>query len=145
MVVVLCTSCGKKNRVDPERVGPKCGACGAQLGGVTELDDASFRSFIIESPVPVLVDFSAEWCGPCRMVAPLVAEIALEKLGQLRVAKVDIDRSPGTAQKFGVTAVPTLVLLRGPKELARQEGALPGAALRGWVEQGLLSLETRSP
>jgi thioredoxin 2 len=138
-MVVTCPSCQKKNRVDPSREGPKCGACGAALGGVTELDDASFRSFIIDSPLPVLVDFSAEWCGPCRMVAPLVYELALEKSAELRVAKVDIDRAPGTAQKFGVTAVPTLLLLRGPRELARQEGALPGAALRAWVEQGLLA------
>ncbi len=136
-LVVACPSCGQKNRMDPEREGAKCGACGAPLGAVTALDDGSFRRFIIESPLPVLVDFFATWCGPCRLVAPVVEELARLRADRLRVAKVDIDQANATAQKHGVTAVPTLVLLRGPKELGRLEGALPRAELVQWLDRAL--------
>lgn len=137
LTVLSCPGCGKKNRVDTERAGAKCGACGALLGRVEKLGDADFRSFIVGSPLPVLVDFSATWCGPCRAVAPIVEEIALLRGDRVRVANVDIDGARATAEKFGVTAVPTLVLLKGPKELARLEGALPKAELLRWIDATL--------
>ena len=137
LTVLPCPDCGKKNRVDTERAGAKCGACGAALGRVEKLGDATFRSFIVDSPLPVLVDFSATWCGPCRAVAPIVEEVALLRGDRVRVANVDIDEARATAEKFGVTAVPTLVLLKGPKELARLEGALPKADLLRWIDATL--------
>jgi thioredoxin 2 len=136
-LVVSCPACGKKNRVDTDRAGARCGACGEGFARVEKLGDATFRGFIVGSPLPVLVDFSAVWCGPCRMVAPIVEEVALLRGDKLRVANVDIDEARATAEKFGVTAVPTLVLLKGPKELARLEGALPKAELLRWIDATL--------
>lgn len=136
-LIVACPSCGRKNRIETDREGAKCGACSAALGAVEPLDDGSFRKFLVDSPLPVLVDFYATWCGPCRMVAPVVEEIARTRADKLRVAKVDIDRAQETARKHSVTAVPTLVLLKGPKELARLEGALPKAELLRWLDGAL--------
>ena len=133
-LIAPCPECGKKNRTDPDREGARCGACGAAIGEVTPLDDASFRKLIVESPLPVLVDFYATWCGPCRLVAPSVAEIARLRADRLRVGKIDIDHSRATAEKFRVSAVPTFVLLRGPKELARLEGGAPKSELLRWVD-----------
>ncbi len=136
-LIAPCPSCGKKNRTDTDRDGAKCGACGAAIGAVQPLDDGTFRKFIVESPSPVLVDFFATWCGPCRLVAPAVAEVARLRADRLRVAKVDIDQAGSTAAKFGVSAVPTFVLLRGPKELARLEGGAPKAELLLWIDGAL--------
>ncbi|MEZ0227976.1 MAG: thioredoxin [Planctomycetota bacterium] len=136
-LVAPCPACGKKNRTDTDREGARCGACGAAIGAVQPLDDGTFRKVIVESPVPVLVDFFATWCGPCRTVAPIIEEVARLRADRLRVAKVDIDQAGATAAKFGVTAVPTLVLLRGPKELARLEGGAPKHELLRWIDEAL--------
>jgi thioredoxin 2 len=148
--IVACTSCGKKNRIDPERAkqqAPVCGACkaplvtsrGASRGSVTELDDGSFRSFLAASSVPVLVDFYATWCGPCRYVSPIVEEIAEARSGKLRVAKVDIDRAQALAAEFSVEAVPTLLLFRNGKVFSKQEGAGNREQLLGWIDGALAS------
>ncbi len=148
-VVVLCPSCGRKNRVDPTRAGAVCGACKASLAGasaapsgssdasIVELDDGSFRKFVIESPLPVLVDFHATWCGPCKALAPHVERVARERAGRVRVVKVDIDRAPATASKFNVQGVPTLVVVRGPRTVAEKVGFAPYHELVQWVDSAL--------
>lgn len=104
---------------------------------VHAVNDLNFDTEVLQSDVPVLVDFSATWCGPCKMISPLVDQIADEYAGKVKVAKVDIDESPGTAQKFGIRGVPTLYVFKGGEVVAQQVGAVPKAAISGLVDRAL--------
>jgi len=99
--------------------------------------DAEFEESVLNSSLPVIVDFWAEWCGPCKMIAPLLGKIASDYAGKLVVAKVDTDSSPDWASRYGVQSIPTLLFIAGGKELHRQVGALPERSLRSAVEQFL--------
>ena len=99
-----------------------------------EVTDASFDSDVSNASVPVLVDFWAEWCGPCKMIAPHLEEIAHEYEGKLTIAKLNIDENPGTPSKFGVRGIPTLMLFKGGEVAATKIGALPKGQLRDWVD-----------
>jgi thioredoxin 1 len=92
---------------------------------IVTVTDQDFDSEVLQSDLPVLVDFWAEWCGPCHMVAPVVDEIAAEQSGRIRVAKLNVDHNPHTAQHFGVLSIPTLILFSGGRERGRVIGALP--------------------
>ena len=98
-----------------------------------KVTDASFAADVLDSEVPVLVDFWAEWCGPCRMVAPALDEIASELSGQLKVAKVNIDEEPEWASKFNVRSIPTMLLFKNGEKVAERLGAAPKSALKGWI------------
>jgi thioredoxin 1 len=104
---------------------------------VHEVNDINFDAEVLRSEVPVLVDFTATWCGPCRQIAPLVDQIAVEYAGKLKVAKVDIDESPGTAQKFGIRGVPTLYVFKGGELVGKQVGAVPKSVIQGLVDRSL--------
>ncbi len=104
---------------------------------VLAVNDVNFEDEVIASDVPVLVDFSAEWCGPCRQLAPLVDQLAEEYDGRVKVAKVDIDESPATAQKLGIRGVPTIYVFRGGEVVAQQVGAAPKKTLVDLVEKAL--------
>jgi thioredoxin 1 len=97
--------------------------------GTLAVSDASFADDVLASPTPVLVDFWAAWCGPCKMIAPVLEEIATEKAGALTVAKVDVDANPSTARDFQVVSIPTLILFKGGKPVKRIVGAKGKAAL----------------
>ncbi len=99
-----------------------------------EVTDASFDSDVSNASVPVLVDFWAEWCGPCKMIAPHLEEIAHEYEGKLTIAKLNIDENPGTPSKFGVRGIPTLMLFKDGEVAATKIGALPKGQLRDWVD-----------
>ena len=92
---------------------------------VSHVTDGSFDQEVLQSTTPVLVDFTATWCGPCKALAPIVEDVAREYTGKLKVTKLDIDNSPSTASKFGIRGVPTVVVFKGGKEVARQVGLVP--------------------
>ena len=136
--VVGCPKCGQKNRVDAAAAGvPQCGKCGSELPWLAEVSTASFHSAVEASPVPVLADFWAPWCGPCRMVSPAVERLATDLAGKLKVVKINTDEQPDLQQRFGVRSIPTLVLFQNGREKDRAVGARPAAALREWVDTRL--------
>lgn len=139
---MACPSCGIRNRVPARASGhPACASCHAALPWLVEATDATFRD-AIGSRLPVLVDVWAPWCGPCRMVAPAVADTAARLAGRLKVVKVNADEAPATSRSIGVQAIPTLVVFHEGREVARQVGALPAAALAAWVDGVLAGVES---
>jgi len=136
---VACPFCGTLNRVNMDRVAdrPKCGDCGRPiwLDRPLPVSDASFDNVITGTTVPVLVDFYADWCGPCKMMAPLLDDAAHRRAGQLLVLKLDTDKSPATGQRFGVRGIPTLIVFRSGQEVARRVGAVPPAELETFLNE----------
>ena len=134
---VRCASCGKLNRVDMARAadGPKCGQCGnaIRLDRPLALTDAEFARVVRDAEVPVLVDFYADWCGPCKMMAPVLDQVAAQRMGNVLVAKVDTDANPMVSQRFGIRSIPTLIVFRGGREVAREMGAVPRPRLDALV------------
>lgn len=104
---------------------------------VVSVNDLNFQAEVLDSSIPVLVDFSAEWCGPCKQIAPFVEQLAAEYEGQVKVTHVDIDESPGTAAKFGIRGVPTLKMFKGGEVVAEQVGAAPKGKLEELLKRGL--------
>jgi thioredoxin 2 len=136
--VLACPSCGQKNRVRGDTAGvPHCAKCGKPIPWLAETGASDFAAVVEKSPIPVLIDFWAPWCGPCRMVAPAVERLSQELAGRLKVAKLNTDDEPAIGQRFGVQSIPTLVLMDGGRERDRVIGALNLNALRSWVEARL--------
>lgn len=135
---IRCPFCQSWNRVDLARAAdrPRCGNCARPilLDRPIPLDDETFARTIEASGVPVLVDFYADWCGPCKIMAPVLDQLAAARQGRLLVGKLDTDRSQATAQRFGIRGIPTLILFEGGKELRRQSGAMPLATLQALVD-----------
>jgi len=129
MAIIVCPSCGARNRVGPIASGvPRCPKCKAQLPWLVDADDRSFDDETSAS-VPVVVDFWAAWCGPCRMISPVLEDLAGRHAGRLKVVKVDVDANPALAARFGAQSIPLLVVIRDGREVDRIVGALPRAAL----------------
>jgi thioredoxin 2 len=134
--LIRCPSCGATNRVPLEKIAqglqPVCGRCKTPLpvgNQPVTVTDANFATEVERSPLPVLLDMWAPWCGPCRMVGPVVEELAKEMAGRVRVAKLNVDENPATAARFNVQSIPTLLVLKNGREVERIVGAQPKAAI----------------
>ena len=143
--LIRCPACGTANRVPRDKIErglkPKCGRCKTPLpvdnsqnkpGIVT---DATFSAEVEHSALPILVDGWAPWCGPCRMIAPILDELAAELAGQLRVAKLNVDENPATASRFGLRSIPTLLVFKAGREVDRIVGVQPKSEISRRLER----------
>jgi thioredoxin 2 len=140
-VTVRCQFCETWNRIDAGRAAdkPKCGKCAKPilLDRPLKLDDETFDRTIAESEVPVMVDFYADWCGPCKMMAPFVDELASQYIGRALVAKLDTDRAQRTAQRFQIRGIPTTMVFKGGNVVSQRSGAMPKAPLEEMLKAAL--------
>jgi thioredoxin 2 len=137
-ILVACPQCHTVVRVPSDRLAehPKCARCKSPLldGQAITLDAAGFATHVQNSGLPVLVDFWASWCGPCKMMAPVLERLAQERATSLQVGKVNTDEQPALASRFNIRSIPTLILFRDGRELARQSGALDSGRLARWLD-----------
>ena len=134
--LIRCPSCGATNRVPQEKLSqglqPVCGRCKSPLSlshKPVTVTDATFAAEVERSPLPVLLDMWAPWCGPCQMIAPVLEEIATEMAGRVRVGKLNVDENPATATRFNVSSIPTLLVLKAGREVERVVGVQPKAEI----------------
>jgi len=142
-LVLACASCGQKNRIPPGRLGDRstCGKCRQTVhepGAVVAIDRLDdLQRVLAGADVPVLIDFWAPWCGPCRQVAPEIAKVAAGHAADVLVVKVNTDVDPQVGARHGVQSIPTMAVFRGGREVARTAGARPAAAIEAWMRQAL--------
>jgi thioredoxin 2 len=128
--VVACGRCGAKNRVKPGTgdLAPVCGKCKTPLPWIVSATDVSFAAEL-QAGIPVLVDFWAEWCGPCRVVAPILEDLAREEPGRIKIVKLNVDENPAAAGRFGIRSIPTMMLFRDGRPVDTLVGAMSKDAL----------------
>jgi thioredoxin 2 len=139
-MILTCPSCGKKNRSPATRLADdgRCGACKTPISPVSrpiDADPETFREITRDARVPVLIDFWAAWCGPCKMAAPEVEKTAREMSGRAIVLKVDTERWPQIAAEYDVRGIPNFAVVRGGLLLQQQAGVVPSAVMKGWLEK----------
>ncbi|MDV2856670.1 thioredoxin TrxC [Oceanimonas smirnovii] len=136
---LVCPACSARNRVPAARLqqAPKCGKCKAELTPATalELDGPALERLLVNESLPLVLDFWAPWCGPCKMMAPIFEAAAGELAGRLRLAKLNTEEHQQAAARFGIRSIPTLIVFKNGKEIARQSGALPAGQLNQWLRQ----------
>src|SRR3954452_4383172 len=133
--IVKCPNCATRNRLRAQARGvPRCSSCHHPLPWMVDADGAAFDEEI-RAAMPVLVDFWAPWCGPCRMVSPVVEQMGRDYAGRLKVVKLNVDEAPAPAGRFGVQSIPLLVVIRDAREVDRVVGAVPAAQLKEMLER----------
>ena len=141
MLVVACPTDATLNRVPRARLdgNPKCGRCHNPLfaGKVVELNGANFDSHALKSDLPIVIDFWAEWCGPCRMMTPNFEMAAPRLEPRVRLGKLDTEAEAAIAGRYGIRSIPSMVMLKKGREIARTSGAMPTSAIVDWVEKSL--------
>ncbi len=139
--IVVCPNCQSPNRIPTARLGdrPKCGKCKQALfsGRPITLTDQNFDKHLSRSEVPLVVDFWAPWCGPCKMMAPFFEQAAAELEPRARLAKVNTDENPRLGQRYGISSIPTTVIFKGGRDVARQPGAMNLPQLMRWIDSKL--------
>jgi thioredoxin 2 len=142
VATVVCPDCGRQNRLRPHPTGvPRCANCKARLPWLVDADEGTFAEET-RAPVPVVVDFWAPWCAPCRMIAPVLEELAERHAGRLKVVRVNVDEAPSLAQAHRAMSIPTLEVLRGGEEVDRIVGALPPPQLEERIGRHLGAART---
>ena len=140
-VHIVCPHCGTTNRLPHERLvdAPACGKCKKALfdGHPVALTEADFDRHVGKSDIPIVVDFWAAWCGPCKMMAPQFARAAQELEPAVRLAKLDTEAAQGIAARYGIRSIPTMIAFKGGREIARQSGAMDAASIVRWVRGAL--------
>jgi len=141
---IVCDHCGRINRLPAERApdGARCGACHQPMftGRPVEVDEDGFGRHVANSDVPVLVDVWAPWCGPCRAMAPMFERAAHELEPRVRLLKLNSDNAPALSSRLNISGIPTLLLMRGGREIARHAGAMDARGIVAWTEAGLARL-----
>ncbi len=137
MIHLVCHQCGQTNRIpeDKRTQDPKCGRCGSQIlpDEPVNVSDTIFDKLVTRSEHPIVVDFWASWCGPCRMMAPVFAEAAKLMKGEALFVKVNTETSPHLATQYGIRSIPTLMIFQGGQVVAQQAGAMPLHQLMDWI------------
>ncbi len=141
-IIIKCNNCGTKNRIPVQKVNdlPVCGRCHSPLkvkkedGSTVIVTDQGFENQVLLSPFPVLLDCWAPWCGPCRMVAPVLDEMAKKYSGRMRIAKLNVDENPIIASKFNIMSIPTMLIFKNGKILNTLVGALPGHEIEKHIQ-----------
>jgi thioredoxin 2 len=141
-IIIRCNNCSTKNRIPQSRINdrPVCGKCGAQLSigdfsdQPVDVTDKSFHTDVLSSPEPVIVDCWAPWCGPCRMVAPVLEQLASEYRGRVKIAKLNVDENPRTASQYSIQSIPTMLFFKNGEFVNQLIGALPKREIERHLE-----------